>query len=92
MSRRLPPRVRDLRAWFRSLWVVPGGTAFAAAPRSGRLYVDRSRPAARCGSDPGDSPPLKPADSLRLFRALSGSDVIVVQRDPAGLSAMRSPE
>jgi RND superfamily putative drug exporter len=36
---------------------------------------------------PKDSPALKAqADSLRLFRAPAGSDVIVVQRDPRGLS------
>jgi RND superfamily putative drug exporter len=37
---------------------------------------------------PKDSPALSAqSDSLRLFKAPSGSDVIVVQRDPAGLSA-----
>jgi RND superfamily putative drug exporter len=36
---------------------------------------------------PKDSPALKAqSDSLRLFRAPAGSDVIVVQHDPAGLS------
>lgn len=65
--------------------VVP---AFAAAAVLAGLHADPFQTGGPVlDLIPKDSPALKAqADSLRLFRAPAGSDVIVVQRDPAGLS------
>jgi RND superfamily putative drug exporter len=65
--------------------VVP---AFAAAAVVAGLHADPFQTGGPVlDLIPKDSPALKAqADSLRLFRAPSGSDVIVVQRDPHGLS------
>ena len=65
--------------------VVP---AFAAAAVVAGLHADPFEPGGPVlNLIPKDSPALRAeADSLRLFRAPAGSDVIVVQRDPHGLS------
>jgi RND superfamily putative drug exporter len=65
--------------------VVP---AFAAAAVVAGLHADPFQPGGPVlNLIPKDSPALRAeADSLRLFRAPAGSDVIVVQRDPHGLS------
>src|SRR3954452_9719405 len=65
--------------------VVPG--CIAAAVVAG-LHADPFQPGGPVlNLIPKDSPALRAqADSLRLFRAPAGSDVIVVQHDPHGLS------
>jgi RND superfamily putative drug exporter len=65
--------------------VVP---AFAAAAVVAGLHADPFQSGGPVlNLIPKDSPALHAeADSLRLFRAPAGSDVIVVQRDPHGLS------
>ena len=65
--------------------VVP---AFIAAAVLAGLHADPFQAGgAVLNLIPKDSPALRAqADSLRLFRAPAGSDVIVVQRDPRGLS------
>jgi RND superfamily putative drug exporter len=65
--------------------VVP---AFAAAAVVAGLHADPFEAGGPVlNLIPKDSPALRAeADSLRLFRAPAGSDVIVVQRDPQGLS------
>ena len=75
-------------AWFAvrlRFLVVPG---FAAAAVLAGLHADPFQTGGPVlDLIPKDSPALKAqADSLRLFRAPAGSDVIVVQRDPHGLS------
>ena len=75
-------------AWFAvrlRFLVVP---AFAAAAVLAGLHADPFQTGGPVlDLIPKDSPALKAqSDSLRLFRAPAGSDVIVVQRDPAGLS------
>ena len=65
--------------------VVP---AFAVAAVAAGVHADPFQPGGPVlNLIPKDSPALRAeADSLRLFRAPAGSDVIVVQRDPHGLS------
>ena len=68
------------------LLVVP---AFVAAAVLAALHMDPFQASGPVlNLIPSDSPALRAqSDAIRLFRAPAGSDVIVVQRDPHGLSA-----